>query len=84
MAEELITMQDMEAIFEIIDLFEIDRETVSVPLEKELSGSVSALDDGSIEIVVPMDGPIREWLPELQAGIENLGFSVGNEGEDWQ
>ena len=55
-----------------------------MPLEKELSGSVSALDDGSIEIVVPIEGPIREWLPELQAGIENLGFSVGDEGEDWQ
>lgn len=84
MAEELITMQDMQAIFEIVDLFEIDRETVSVPLEKQLSGSVFAVDDGSIEIVVPMGIPIREWLPELQAGIENLGFSVGDEEGDWQ
>ena len=45
MTEELITMDDMQAIFEIIDLFEIDRETISVPLEKGLSGSVFALDD---------------------------------------
>ena len=83
MTEELITMDDMQAIFEIIDLFEIDRETISVPLEKGLSGSVFALDDGSIEIVVPIGIPIREWLPELQAGIEGLGFSVSDEGGDW-
>ena len=83
MTEELITMDDMQAIFEIIDLFEIDRETISVPLEKGLSGSVFALDDGSIEVVVPIGIPIREWLPELQAGIEGWGFSVSDEGGDW-
>jgi len=85
MGDEIIGMEDMQAVYEITDLFDIDRETISVPLEKGPSGSVEAADDGSFEIIVPAGIPIRDWLPALQSGIEALGFSIG-EGEpdsDW-
>ena len=41
MPGEIIGMEDMMAIYEVTDRFEIDRETISVPLEKLGDGSVT-------------------------------------------
>ena len=41
MSEQIIGMDDMMAVYEVTDLFGIDRETISVPLEREGQGSVS-------------------------------------------
>ncbi len=83
MPDDIIGMDDMAAIYEVTDRFEIDRETISVPLEKSGEGSVSADDGGGIEIVAPATVPIREWLPVLQAGIEKLGFSLEDGADVW-
>jgi hypothetical protein len=84
MPDDIIGMDDMEAIYEVTDRFEIDRETISVPLEKSGPGSVSANDDGTIEIVAPATVPIRDWQPVLQAGIETLGFSMEAGADLWE
>ncbi|MBI2856311.1 MAG: hypothetical protein HYX93_05640 [Chloroflexi bacterium] len=74
MTDDIIGMHDMGAIFEVTDAFGIDRESISVPLEKEDPGAVRSLPGGEIEIVVPASVPIEAWAATLQAELERLGF----------
>jgi hypothetical protein len=83
MPGEIIGMEDMMAIYEVTDRFEIDRETISVPLEKSGDGSVTANEDGTIEIVAPASVPMSDWQPTLEEGIRGLGFSLDDGGEPW-
>ena len=83
MPGEIIGMEDMMAIYEVTDRFEIDRETISVPLEKSGDGSVTANEDGTIEIVAPASVPISDWQPTLEKDISELGFSLDDGGEQW-
>ena len=83
MSGEIIGMEDMMAIYEVTDRFEIDRETISVPLEKTGDGSVTANEDGSIEIVAPALLPVRDWQPTLEESIRGLGFSLDDGSEPW-
>lgn len=83
MSEEIIGMDDMAAIFEVTDRFEIDRETISVPLEKAGDGSVTANDDGSIEIVAPSSMTVDDWQPTLESAIRGLGFSPDDDSDWW-
>lgn len=83
MSGEIIGMEDMMAIYEVTDRFEIDRETISVPLEKAGDGSVTANEDGSIEIIAPVSMPMSNWQPMLEDGIRGLGFSRGDDDEPW-
>ena len=83
MPEEVIGMADMMAIYEVTDRFEIDRETISVPLEKANDGSVIANEDGSIEIIAPLTMPIGDWQSTLEDQIRQLGFSTGDGSEPW-
>ena len=83
MSGDVIGMEDMMAIYEVTDRFEIDRETISVPLEKTGDGSVTANEDGSIEIVAPALMPVRDWQPTLEEDIRGLGFSLDDGNEPW-
>ena len=76
MTDDIIGMQDMMAIYEVTDRFGIDREAISVPLEKAEAGSVSRQSDGGIEVIVPATIPIRQWIPTLEAELERLGFML--------
>ena len=82
MTEEIIGMDDMMAVYEVTDSFGIDRETISVPLEKEGGGVVSRQPDGSIEITVPTVMPVLDWMPALRSSLEGLGFEPGYDDED--
>ena len=84
MGDEIIGMDDMMAIYEVTDLFGIDRETISVPLEKEGGGAVRALPAGGVEIFAPETVATREWLPILREELLRLGFELhGEEDEPW-
>ena len=83
MSGDVIGMEDMMAIYEVTDRFEIDRETISVPLEKTGDGSVTANEDGTIEIVAPALMPVRDWQPTLEEDIRGLGFSLDDGNEPW-
>ena len=83
MSEEIIGMDDMAAIYEVTDRFGIDRETISVPLEKVGDGSVTANDDGSIEVVAPASMTVEDWQPTLDATIRELGFSPDDDSDWW-
>lgn len=74
MTEDIISMDDMMAIYEVTDRFGIDRENISVPLEKIGKGAVAKGLDGIVEIVAPAFFSTRSWLVELQREVENLGF----------
>ena len=74
MTDDIIGMHDMGVIFEVTDAFGIDRESISVPLEKEDPGAVQGLPGGEVEIVVPASMPIEMWAATLQAELERLGF----------
>ena len=76
MTEDINGMQDMMAIYEVTDRFRIDREAISVPLEKAEAGGVSRQSHGGIEVIVPATIPIRQWLATLEAELERLGFAL--------
>lgn len=83
MSGDIIGMEDMMAIYEVTDRFEIDRETISVPLEKADEWSVTANEDGSIEIVAPSVMRISDWQSTLENRIRQLGFSTDDGSEPW-
>ena len=85
MTNDIISMDDMMAIYEITDRFGINRENISVPLEKVAKGAVAKGLDGIVEIVAPEFFSTRSWLAELQREIENLGFEPQEIDEDeWE
>ncbi|MCE2462953.1 MAG: hypothetical protein J4F46_03430 [Dehalococcoidia bacterium] len=81
MADDIIGMREMIAIFSVTDEYGVDREQISVPLGKEDPGVVRRLDTGEVEIVVPLTVPIEEWRDTLENGLKALGF-VPIEEED--
>ena len=82
MTDDIIGMQDMMAIYDITDRFGIDREAISVPLEKAEAGGVSRQSGGGIEVTVPAKISIRQWLPTLEAELERLGFVLEDIDDD--
>ena len=82
MSEQIIGMDDMMAVYEVTDLFGIDREEISVPLEREGQGRVSRGPDGAVEITVPAETPTRDWLPSLTEELLALGFEPRDDEED--
>lgn len=81
MTNDIIGMDDMMAVYEVTDRFGIDRESISVPLEKDGAGAVSRQFTG-VEITVPLTIPVREWLPTLQGELVRLGFLILEDGDD--
>ena len=83
MPDDIIGMEDMMSIYEITDRFGIDRESISVPLEKEGAGSVARRPDGGIDVTAPAELSTREWLPVLEAELKRLGFEAEGEDDEW-
>ena len=63
MAEDLITMEDMAAIFEVTDALGIHRESVRVELNKEDPGSIHRVADGMVEITLPVNESAAVFEP---------------------
>lgn len=80
-SEDIIDMEDVMAVFAITDQFSIDRETISIPLEKVGVGEVN-LTQGGLEVVLPSSITITEWLQVLKIELEQLGFALQQEEED--
>ncbi len=83
LTDDIIGMDDMMAIYEVTDLFGIDRESISVPLDKEGMGGAATLGDGTLEIRAPSEAPTRDWLPILRKTLEGLGYDMATEGDEW-
>ena len=90
MAEEIISMEDMSAVFQVTDDMGIHRESVRVELAKEDPGSIAQGADGVIEITLPSSTPTGQFAEELRAKLESMGYVAGqpingngeDEGED--
>lgn len=65
-------MSDMGLIFDITDLHGIDREHIRVDLSKEDPGLVSRNISGMFEIVVPLNTPVKDWLPTLDSALAEI------------
>jgi hypothetical protein len=75
--DEIITMDDMAAVYDVVDELGIDRESINVELGKEDPGAWGKGDGGMmkqevIEITLPLTTPLEEWLPTLKAGLQEL------------
>ena len=75
MPEGIIGMHDMEVIYEVTDVFGIDRETITVELGKEDPGGIGRNAKGIIEITVPESGSIEQFAPRLRAALEAMGYT---------
>ncbi len=83
LTDYIIGMDDMMAIYEVTDLFGIDRESISVPLDKEGMGGAVIQADGTLEIRAPAEAPTRDWLPTLRKTLEGIGYDTATEDDEW-
>ncbi|MDA0263968.1 MAG: hypothetical protein O3A93_05900 [Chloroflexi bacterium] len=74
MAEELIGMEDMAAIFEVTDTLGIHRESVRVELTKEDPGSIQKVSDGFVEITLPANESTEVFCRRLRIDLEAMGY----------
>ena len=83
--DEIIGMQDMHVIYQVTDLFGIDRETISVPLDKNGEGSIVMQKDGILEIIVPVEKAFRDWPTRLREALLDLGYTETEQDdlEEW-
>ena len=77
--EDMLSMDDIRAVFNITDAFGIDRETIRIELTKEDPGSLALRDDANIQIIVPLSVSIEEWLPSFKAQLVGLGYVESTE-----
>jgi hypothetical protein len=66
---DVVTMKEIDAIFEVTDGLGIHREMLVIPLGPESPGRVRRLKSGKLEIVVEAERPLEAWLRELPALI---------------
>jgi hypothetical protein len=66
---EVVTMKEIDAIFEVTDELGVHRESLVIPLGPLSPGRVRRLPNGKLEITVDADRPIEDWVKELPALI---------------
>lgn len=66
---EVVTLKEIDAVFEVTDALGIHREQLVIPLGPATPGRVRRLPGGKLEITVEARRPLAEWLQELPALI---------------
>ena len=61
----VVTMKEIDAIFEVTDALGIHREMLVIPLGPGSPGRVRRMPSGKLEIVVDAERPLEEWVKEL-------------------
>jgi hypothetical protein len=61
----VVSMKEIDAIFEVTDALGIHREMLVIPLGPGSPGRVRRMPSGKLEIVVDAERPIEEWVKEL-------------------
>ena len=62
---DVVTMKEIDAIFEVTDGLGIHREMLVIPLGPATPGRVRRLPSGKLEITVESSRPLDEWLKDL-------------------
>jgi hypothetical protein len=68
----VVTLQEIEKIFTVLDRLGISREAVVIPLRPGTPGSVRRLPNGRFEIIVDAEVPIEAWLPTVEQRLRSL------------
>jgi hypothetical protein len=66
---QVVTMKEIDAIFEVTDALGVHREMLVIPLGPASPGRVRKLPSGKLEITVDAQTPIEEWVATLPALI---------------
>jgi hypothetical protein len=87
MADEVIGMDDMAAVFAVTDSLGIHRESVSVELSKEDPGSLERRDTGKVEITLPATESVESFCLRVRTQLEAMGYEpsdtvLGDDLED--
>ena len=61
----VVTMKEIDAIFEVTDALGIHREMLVIPLGPASPGRVRRMPSGKLEIIVDAERPLEEWVKEL-------------------
>ena len=73
---EIVTMKEIEAIFEVTDRLGLSREWIEIPLGPESPGKVRKLPGGKFEIIVDAEVPLVDWVKTMEKDLKSL---MGNE-----
>lgn len=63
---EIVTMKEIEAIFEVTDRLGLSREWVEIPLGPESPGKVRKLASNKFEIIVDAEVPLVDWVKTME------------------
>jgi hypothetical protein len=69
---QVVTMKEINAVFQVTDRLGISREAVEIPLSPAHPGSVNLLPNGKYEIVVDSDIPLEQWISAMEEMIKLL------------
>jgi hypothetical protein len=69
---EVVTLREIERIFEVTDGMGIHREALVIPLAPRHPGRVRKRPDGKFEIVVESEGDFEAWVAGLEAELKKV------------
>jgi hypothetical protein len=69
---EVVTLREIEKIFEVTDRLGIHREQLVIPLGPRHPGRVRRMPNGKIEIVVESEGSFDEWVVGLEPELRRV------------
>lgn len=69
---EVVTIREIERIFQVTDRLGIHREKLVIPLGPRHPGRVRRLPGGKIEIVVEAQDDFDQWLAALEPELVKL------------
>ncbi len=80
---ELLTQEVMGRLFDVTDSIQLDREHLSVPLERRGAGSVSQGASGRWEIQLPAgEEALETFLSTLPAQMRVAGYRPTTDPDD--
>ena len=79
----VVTLREIERVFEILDRIGLSREAVVIPLKPAHPGGIRVLDagknKGKVEIIVESETSLDEWLPVLETMLRGaMGGEPGS------
>ncbi len=73
---DVLTQEAMGQLFDVTDEIGLDRESLTVPLERTGDGAVKRRSDGRWEIQLPPgEDPLRHFLAALPGHLEGAGWT---------
>jgi hypothetical protein len=74
----VVTLSDIERVFEILAEFGLSREAVVIPLKPAQPGRVQMRPDNRLEIVFDSALPLDDWLAVVRERVrEIVGSAAG-------